>query len=145
MIALVTGDVFNSRGLEPRIWLDDLKLASISFGDEPSSWFFLEEKAFNLMWMLWMLYLRANSLITPEKQLKNIDVRLAIGIGEVSYKSSVVAEYNSSAYVNSGESFYSLKKQNLTIKSPWINFDRSMNIIIQFAILLLMVVLLTWL
>lgn len=133
MVAVITGDVVNSRGLEPQIWLDDLKLALNGFGDEPSSWFVFRGDSFQLEVDVMDALLASLLIKSTLKQHKNIDVRLAIGIGEVSYKASIVAESNGSAYVNSGESFDALKKQKLTIKSPWKNFDRSMNIILHLA------------
>tara|TARA_R110002094_G_scaffold3441_1_gene11563 strand:+ start:173 stop:601 length:429 start_codon:yes stop_codon:yes gene_type:complete len=67
------------------------------------------------------------------KQFENIDVRLAIGIGEKEYHSENITESNGSAFVNSGECFEALKKTTLAIKTPFEAFDTQINIMLELA------------
>jgi predicted XRE-type DNA-binding protein len=62
-------------------------------------------------------------------------VRLAIGIGEKTYASEKITESNGSAFVNSGKCFEQLKKSTLGIKSPFKDFDKQMNVMLELAML----------
>ena len=133
MIAVITGDVVNSRYLEPSMWLDDLKLALGGFGAEPNNWFVFRGDSFQLEVKIHDALLAAFIIKSTLKIHKKMDVRISIGIGELSYRSDIVSESTGSAYVNSGEGFDALQKQKLSIKSPWSTFDKSMNLILQLA------------
>src|SRR5690606_17953356 len=67
------------------------------------------------------------------KTIKDLDVRMAIGIGKKSYASSKITESDGEAFVFSGETFETLKqsKRNLVIKTPWEEFNRDMNVCFQ--------------
>ncbi len=67
------------------------------------------------------------------KQFKLLDVRLAIGLGDKTYKAKTITESNGSAFINSGECFESLKKHTLALKSNFEIFDVTINTIIGLA------------
>jgi hypothetical protein len=69
------------------------------------------------------------------KQKKNIDVRIAIGLGEKDYDAEKLTESNGSAFVHSGECFQNLKKQNLALKSGIATFDKTLNLMLKLATL----------
>ncbi|NND80583.1 MAG: hypothetical protein HKN53_11850, partial [Maribacter sp.] len=37
-IAIITGDIINSRGHNTAVWMDSLKSFLLQFGDTPSTW-----------------------------------------------------------------------------------------------------------
>src|SRR5690606_39239744 len=69
------------------------------------------------------------------KSVKNLDVRMAIGIGVKSRSSASVIESEGEAFIRSGEQFESLKKlrQTLAIRTGWPDFDRDMNVFFRLA------------
>src|SRR3546814_18162586 len=71
------------------------------------------------------------------KSIKQLDVRMAIGLGEISYVAKRVTESNGSAFVFSGEKFERLKKEkiSLALQSAHPQFDRDLNLYIKFAML----------
>lgn len=76
--------------------------------------------------------------VTPEtvsKKSSNIDVRMAIGIGEKTFAAKRISESNGSAFVKAGEKFAMLKKErvSLAVKSPWTNFDEEVNLYLRLA------------
>ena len=73
------------------------------------------------------------------KSNENIDVRMAIGIGDITYNAHKVTESNGSAFVFSGEKFEMLKKdkQNLAIKSNWPAFDKEMNLCLKLSLMVM--------
>ena len=133
MISIITGDIINSKKSEPEKWLEALKSILNSFGSSPLAWEIYRGDSFQLE-IHPKEALNACFLIKSTiKQFENIDVRLAIGIGEKTYQSKSITESNGSAFVNSGECFEKLKKTTLAIKSPFNQFDIVINIILDFA------------
>jgi hypothetical protein len=68
-----------------------------------------------------------------------VDVRMAIGIGERAVQTGAIGTKSGSAYFHSGEAFENLRpmKQNLLIRSPWQDFDREMNLMFKFALIVM--------
>lgn len=133
MTSIITGDIINSKESDPKKWLDALKAVFNKYGKEPNQWeiyrgdsFQLEVKPENALHM-------AVLIKATIKQFKDIDVRMAIGIGDKTYTSNKITESNGSAFVNSGECFEQLKKNTLAIRSPFTAFDLQINIMLELA------------
>ena len=76
----------------------------------------------------------AAMLIKAEiKQWKDLDVRIGIGIGEITYQAAKITESNGTAFLNSGECFEDLKKQTLAIKTPNKELNTTLNLMIELA------------
>jgi hypothetical protein len=137
MEAVLTGDIIHSRNAKPALWIKELKRVLQNYGDEPKAWEIYRGDSFQL------LNKPANALETAViikatiKKIENLDVRIAIGIGEVTYKAAKITQSNGSAFVNSGSCFDQLKKQTLAIKSPWQEFDYEFNNILALASLVM--------
>ena len=122
MIAVITGDVINSKKNAPRIWLTPLKKELNSIGKTPKIWEIYRGDSFQVVISKAEdALLVAMKLKASLKAVKGINVRMAIGIGKRTYNAAKVTESNGSAFVNSGEKFEMLKqqKQNLAIKSDF--------------------------
>lgn len=133
MTSIITGDIINSKKSDPQKWLKALKTILNSFGKSPLAWEIYRGDSFQLE-VPPKQALKACILIKATiKQFDNIDVRLAIGVGEKTYKSKNITESNGSAFINSGECFENLKKTTLAIKSPFELFDTSINIMLELA------------
>jgi len=133
MTSIITGDIINSQKNTPENWLEALKTILNSFGNSPQTWEVYRGDSFQLE-IKPKEALQACMLIKATiKQFENLDVRLAIGIGEKTYQSKNITESNGSAFVNSGECFENLKKTTLAIKSPFKLFDTSINIMLELA------------
>lgn len=133
MTSIITGDIINSKKSSPKNWLEALKSILNSFGNSPKAWEIYRGDSFQLE-VRPEQALQACMLIKATiKQFEDIDVRLAIGIGEKTYQSKNITESNGSAFVNSGDCFENLKKTTLAIKSPFEQFDTSINIMLELA------------
>jgi hypothetical protein len=138
MVAVITGDVINSKKNAPRIWLTPLKRELNRIGKTPKTWEIYRGDSFQLV-----INKPEDALLTAMKikarlkSVKGINVRMAIGIGSRSYNAAKVTESNGSAFVNSGEKFEMLnqEKQNLAIKSDWPQFDNEMNLYLKLALI----------
>jgi predicted XRE-type DNA-binding protein len=135
MIAIITGDIIDSRKGEVETWLPLLKEVLNQYGQEPSDWEIFRGDSFQLSITPKIAILAAFHIKSAIKQTKTHDVRMGIGIGEVRYDSNKTTESNGSAYVRSGECFESLKKQTLAIKSHNSELDNSFNIMLNLALL----------
>jgi len=133
MTSIITGDIINSKKSSPKKWLSSLKSILNNYGNSPLTWEIYRGDSFQLE-VSPKLALEACILIKATiKQFENIDVRLAIGIGEKEYHSENITESNGSAFVNSGECFEALKKTTLAIKTPFEAFDTQINIMLELA------------
>jgi predicted XRE-type DNA-binding protein len=133
MTSIITGDIINSQKSSPKHWLEALKQVLNSFGKTPQTWEVYRGDSFQFE-IKPEQALQACMLIKATiKRFENLDVRLAIGIGEKTYQSENITESNGSAFVNSGECFENLDKTTLAIKSPFERFDTSINIMLELA------------
>ena len=134
MIAVLTGDIINSRDVDPRQWLPVLKDLLNQYGQEPKSWEIFRGDSFQLVLDPVLSLQAAVHIKAGIRQVKNLDVRIGIGIGEEDYSAAKVSESNGEAYVRSGECFEALKKQNLAVNSG-SSMDESVNLMLSLALL----------
>lgn len=135
MIAVLTGDIKNSTGVDASEWMPALKSALDTYGTEPKAWEIYRGDSFQLETLPNNALDAAISIKASIKQFKNLDVRIAIGLGEKQYQAEKITESNGEAFVNSGKCFEGLKKQNLGIKSSNKSFDEHINLLIELALL----------
>ena len=135
MIAVITGDIVNSRKGTVETWIHDLKEVLNYYGATPKKWEIYRGDSFQLSVATEKAILAAVHIKAAVKQTKVHDVRMAIGIGEEEYSASRITESNGSAYVRSGECFESLKKQTLAIQSGNQVFDEPFNIMLNLSLL----------
>ncbi len=139
MTGVITGDIINSRRLkEPKVWMDALKNALSYLSSDTKYWeiyrgdsFQIELKDYDSCFTA-ALYLKA-----CVKTIKGLDVRLAIGIGNKTFDGNDVTESNGEAFVFSGETLESLKKekQNLRIKTTNSSIDKELNLYFKLALI----------
>ncbi|MBP8792949.1 MAG: transcriptional regulator [Lutibacter sp.] len=133
MTSVITGDIINSRNVNPNLWIPILKSVLNKYGVEPTQWEIYRGDSFQLEVPPKEALLACLLIKSTIKTTKELDVRLAIGIGEKSYSSEKVTASNGSAFVNSGECFEGLKKSILAVKSLNPEFDIRMNLVLDLA------------
>ncbi len=133
VIAVITGDIIHSQKVSPELWMPELKKVLSRYGPEPEKWEIFRGDSFQLE-TLPLEALKVAILIKASiKQFKNLDVRMAIGVGEKTYHAGKVTESSGSAFVFSGETFEKMKKKTLLIRTPWQDFDETMNLMFDLA------------
>jgi hypothetical protein len=135
MTSIITGDIINSRKVKkPEVWLNTIKEVFNAIGPETKTWEIYKGDYFQIevdtVENALFVALKLKAVI---KNIKPLDVRMAIGIGEKSYDAPRISEANGEAFIHSGELFESLKKNTLAIKSPWTEFDDEMNLHLDLA------------
>lgn len=133
MIAIITGDIINSRLVSPNKWMNKLKDVLKTVGKEPKDWEIYRGDSFQLRIQPKDALNLALIMKAAIRQFKGLDIRMAIGIGEIDFESEKITESNGSAFIRSGECFELLKKDSLAINSPWGHFDRTINIMLALA------------
>lgn len=135
MTAVITGDIINSRAQKASEWLPILKKVLNYYGQTPGQWEIYRGDSFQLELapqeaLKAALYIKASI-----RQTSNLDVRMAIGIGDKTHQAQKITESNGSAFIHSGECFETLKKQTLAVKSPNPELDESINLLLALALL----------
>ena len=130
MHVIIIGDIVDSRHLEAGIWLpvleEVLQKYSGTFDIFRGDSFQVDispAKCFEFVF-----YLKARI-----RSLGGLDVRMGIGVGEVDYIGKEIKSSNGEAFVLAGQAFDSLKKELVTIQSPWTAYDVPINIMLDLA------------
>lgn len=129
MTSILTGDIINSRNIPSEEWLPLLKKIFNSVGKTPKTWEIFRGDSFQIEIenpenaLFFAIKLKAIL-----KQIKNLDVRIGIGIGEKNNNYNNITEGNGDAFILSGEAFDTIaKKQNLAILTDDERFNEVMN------------------
>ncbi|WP_439487287.1 hypothetical protein [Algoriphagus sp.] len=146
MLAILTGDIINSRELKDQnLWQKPLKALLLKWGQTPKQWEIFRGDSFQLEVsdptesLMAALQIKAliKSLpsVDESKRSSPIDVRMAIGIGTKSHDSAKISESNGDAFIRSGEKFEQLKSEMITlaINSPWKEWNDEMNLYLKLA------------
>ena len=137
MIAVITGDIIGSRKADATDWVKVLKTKLQKFGAAPREWEIYRGDEFQLeLQQSEKALLCAMEIKACIKTFNNLDVRMAIGLGEKNYQGDRVSESNGPAFSNSGNQFDLLKKQKVTLAicSPQKDFDAEINLMIKLAL-----------
>lgn len=139
MTSVITGDIINSRDVLAETWLPILKQSFNKIGKTPKTWEIFRGDSFQIE-----IENIANALLftielkTAIKKIKDLDIRLAIGIGSKNFEASKITEANGEAFVNSGYAFdHLLKKQNLALKTPWKDINEEFEVSLGLSLLIM--------
>lgn len=138
MIAVITGDIVHSRALPADRWMNPLKTALQRMGRTPGDWEIFRGDSFQVkIAEAAKAFEQAVYIKACLKTLKKIDVRMAIGIGDIDYAAERISESNGSAFSFSGSRYERLKKdkQLLAIQSAWPEFDEEMNLYFKLGLI----------
>lgn len=134
--SVITGDIIRSRTASNPLWLPKLKKTLSLEGKSPRTWEIYRGDSFQVeVRDPSHAFLTAIRIKATIKTIRNLDVRMAIGIGKKEFVSQKISETDGEAFIHSGEKFETLKKakQTLAIKTPWPAFDREMNVCFKLA------------
>jgi len=133
LIAVLTGDLVNSRVSHPTKWIAKLKFILNRFGKTPNTWEIYRGDSFQLETELKDALYAALMIKAHLKSHANLEVRIAIGIGKKEYNAKKITESNGSAFINSGHCFENLKKNTLAIQTEEPEFNTTLNLMFQLA------------
>ena len=137
MIAVITGDIVNSQKEHAETWLKSLKNLLASWSETPETWEVYRGDEFQVKCSREEALLKAVAIKSLINTHENLDVRLAIGIGDEDFKSEKITESNGSAYVNSGRLLSEIKEdhRNLAIATPDAQLNEDLNLLFKWTLL----------
>ncbi|WP_242157697.1 transcriptional regulator [Aestuariivivens sediminis] len=137
--SVITGDIIKSRtNLNPDVWISALKEALSYLSPNNKYWNIYRGDSFQLELSNFTESFKAAVYIKAcIKSFRGLDVRISIGIGEKTYEGNNVMESNGEAFVFSGETLETLKKekQNLRIKTNHKALDDELNLCFRLALI----------
>ncbi|WP_129713876.1 transcriptional regulator [Pedobacter sp. SYP-B3415] len=136
MKAIITGDVINSRQLE-KSWLNVLKSALRNQAASDKYWEIFRGDSFQLQVDVDEALYAAFYIKASMRTIKNGDIRMGIGIGNVSRQTAKLTEAMGEAFINSGKAFDQLEEQknSLSFVSPDTGFDKLVNLMISLVLI----------
>lgn len=139
MTSIITGDIIKSRkAFNEDLWLTPLKLALSKLTTDASFYDIYRGDSFQLECSETKDSFRTAVYIKAFlKSIKGLDVRMSIGIGTKDYHGDTVSESNGEAFIFSGETFETLKKekQNLKLKTSNEVINKEINLYFRLALI----------
>ncbi|MDD7884882.1 transcriptional regulator [Flavivirga sp. 57AJ16] len=137
--SVLTGDIIKSRDqINPEVWIKVLKEALSYLSKDKAYWEIYRGDSFQIeIKDIRSSFIAALYIKACIKSIHGLDVRLAIGIGNKTYEGENVTESNGEAFVFSGETLETLKKekQNLRIKTNNHEIDEILNLYFKLALI----------
>ncbi len=138
MTSVITGDIIKSRDAENSEWMSILKFALTYLCKDESYWEIYRGDSFQIeIEDIQKSFEAATYIKACIKTIKGLDVRMAIGIGEKSFKGKKVSESNGEAFRFSGETLESLKKEKINLKIKTKNKVLNNELNLYFKLILL--------
>lgn len=140
MTSIITGDIINSRKTSASSWMNALKPILNDIGETPGYWEIFRGDSFQVeIPTPEEALFRAFQIKAVIKCIKDLDVRMSIGIGTKSYSADKITESNGEAFINSGDGFEALEKnrQTLLVTTNQPTFDEEMNLYIRLLLIAL--------
>jgi hypothetical protein len=136
MIAIITGDIINSDRYTASEWMDILKPYLSRQGKTPNDWEIYRGDEFQIRTSPARALSTAIQIKALIKSIKNLDVRMGIGLGSETFVGSSVSQSNGKAYQRSGRIFETLKEQklNLAIVTGDDDKDTTFNLMLKLAL-----------
>ncbi|MFI8379563.1 SatD family protein [Leeuwenhoekiella sp. NPDC079379] len=133
MQAVLTGDIISSQSSND--WQQELINVLNAYGAEPNEWELFRGDSFQLELNAEQALAAAIHIKAAIKTFSELDVRIAIGLGDKNYNAPKVTQSNGSAFVHSGTAFDTIKKNTLVLKSDNTEFDTTINLMLSLATL----------
>lgn len=139
MTSVITGDIINSKSVKlPEAYLEQIRATLQVLGTEHTDWEIFRGDSFQIeikdpLQAFWQcVYIKACL-----KTRKELDARMAIGIGEKTYEAKTISEANGTAFIRSGEMFEKLKREktNLLINTGKEKLDAELNVYFQLTLI----------
>ena len=139
MTSVITGDIIKSRNIKDQnIWMEQLKYALNMLSSDKSYYEIYRGDSFQYECRdIYNSFKHAVYIKSCIKTIKGLDVRISIGIGTKDYEGNTVSESNGEAFVRSGETFETLKKEkvNLKVKTRDFNLNEELNLYFKLALI----------
>lgn len=131
MVAIITGDIVNSREAKGLDWLSSLKFALNKYGKNQKDWEIYRGDSFQIKTSVAASLEACIFIKACIKEHHPLDVRMAIGIGDTKGSKEKVTEEQGDAFYRSGHCFENLKSNNLAIETGNENHNTILNLMLE--------------
>lgn len=131
IVGVITGDIINSRKVESSIWLPLLENALKKYAPDKKSREIFRGDSFQLEVSIEKVIEAFVYIKSSIRTVRPLDVRMSIGIGKKAFQGDTISKSNGEAFIFSGEAFEELKKQNISIKTPWVELTEELKLILN--------------
>lgn len=135
MIAIITGDIVNSREGESSHWLESLKHALNRYGEHLNDWEIFRGDSFQLKTSVEKSLEACFYIKACIKEHNSLDVRMAIGIGKTNGSTGKITEEQGEAFYRSGQCFEHLKTTNLAVETGNKGYNTILNLMLELGLL----------
>lgn len=130
LYAIITGDIVSSRKVNVQEWMPKLEETLHYYSD---NFDIFRGDSFQLAVPIEQSIEAIFLLKATIRTVEPLDVRIGLGIGEISHWDAHIKNSAGEALINSGEAFDELEKNFVSVKSPWEDWDESTTIMLQLA------------
>lgn len=136
MVAVLTADIVDSAQRPAAQWLGPLREFLGEIGRQPADWDIYRGDEIQLRTAPELALLTAVRLKALMRAQGTLDVRIAIGLGDESFRAARIGESNGTAYQRSGRAFGQLREQktNLLADSGRPEADQVLNLLLKMAL-----------
>lgn len=131
MVAIITGDIVNSREGKELDWLASLKFALNTYGRHEQDWEIYRGDSFQIKTSVEDSLAACIFIKACIKEHQLLDVRMAIGIGETKKSNGKITEQQGDAFYKSGHCFENLKSSNLAVETGNENHNTILNLMLE--------------
>lgn len=136
MVAVLTADIIDSARRPAAEWLGPLREMLGEMGRNPADWEIYRGDEIQLRTSPERALLIAVRLKALLRSLPGLDIRIAMGLGDESFRAERVGESNGTAYQRSGRAFGKLREQrsHMLVDSGQEEADRVLNLLLKMAL-----------
>ena len=136
MIAVLTADIIASAHQPPEVWLARVRGFLGGLGSQPADWEIYRGDEVQLRIAPEKALYAALHLKALMRSLEGLDIRIAIGLGDESFRAGRIGESNGTAYQRSGRAFGRLREERarLLVSSGHDAPDRALNLLLRMAL-----------
>jgi len=127
---ILTGDVIHSRKHEVAKWLPILEQSLTKYA---MSFDIFRGDSFQAEVQLDQVFIAIFYLKAALRQLEGMDIRIGIGVGQVTFQTQDIKKSTGEAFILSGESLDSLTKESLEFRSPWTELNETINLLLTLS------------
>lgn len=137
MTSIITGDIINSRKADSTLWLPILENALNKYSIGKTRMEIFRGDSFQVEVAIHHVFEALVYIKTSIKTIPKLDVRVSVGVGEKTFEGKSISTSTGQAFIFSGEAFEELKKQNISIKTPWIETTKELKLLLDLMIFII--------
>lgn len=131
---IITGDIIHSRKHESSAWLPQLEAA---LKQQTTDYDIFRGDSFQAEVPLDRVFHCVFYLKAVMRQIEEMDVRIGIGVGQVSFRNHTIKQSSGEAFFLSGKALDSLYKESIEFISPWADLNENLNLLLTLSTRLL--------